>query len=318
MRAATTQGFGPNAKLVVKELSKPKPAPDEVLVEVYASSVNPKDWKLNKNASSYIPLFGGLIKPMIMGDDIAGVIVDTGNRVSGFSVGDSIYGMSMGLRTGACAEYAVIAQNCIAKKPAHLSYGEAAAIPLAALTAFQAFKIGKLKADQKLLIIGASGGVGTFAVQIAKSMGAHVTGVCSGKNVEIVNSLGADAVIDYTVRDYINEENNLDMIFDVTSHQSLSECSWIMKDDGVYVSTVGGAPAYLNLIKDKFSLSKQISKPVFVDANARDLESLSQYLELGELKPVLDSEYSLDKIDEAYARSMSGRAVGKIVINVKN
>ncbi|MBV1881693.1 MAG: NAD(P)-dependent alcohol dehydrogenase [Pseudomonadales bacterium] len=321
MKAATTQGFGTNAVLIVQDTKRPPVGPDEVLVEVYASSVNPKDWKLNFNISAFMPKLGGLITPFIIGDDLAGIVVEKGSKVTGFELGDEVYGMNMRLRTTACAEYASIGQRFIAHKPKNITFKEAASVPLAAQTALQAFQIGGLNSGDKILIVGASGGVGTFAVQIAKAMGAHVTGVCSGRNTEMVTRLGADEVIDYTTQDYLNDSasNNksFDMVLDATSYESLSSCSSLLKENGIYVTTAGNGTAHLNLIKDNLRYRKQKSKVVIVDSITQDLETLKGFIEQGLVKPVVDGEYSLENIHDAYLRSKTGRAAGKIVINIK-
>jgi len=317
MKAVMTQGFGLYSKLVVKATTRPTIRSNEVLVEVHASSVNPKDWKLNLPIYSLTPKFLKISKSMIFGDDLAGVIVEVGNKVTGFKVGDSVYGMSMHFRTGSCAEFAAIPQQCISLKPKNLGYSEAASAPLAGLTALQGLNMAGVGKDSKVLIIGASGGVGSFAVQIAKAMGAHVSGVCSGKNIELVAQLGADDVIDYTTRDYINEENNFDVVIDATSFQSLFSCSSLLKDDGVFVTTVGYANAFFKFILSKYRPGKQIAKNTQVKANPRDLEALTQYIEQGHVTPLIDGQYSLNEIGQSYARSRSGRAVGKIVINIK-
>lgn len=317
MKAATTRGFGPKAVLVIGDTDKPKVNPNEVLVEVHASSVNPKDWKLNTNISSIVPSLGIFPKLHIIGDDLSGVVVGKGTKVKHFEIGDEVYGMNMGLRTAACAEYAVINQKRICKKPSNLSYSEAASAPLAALTALQAFQLGEVKDGSKVLIIGASGGVGTFAVQIAKAMGAQVTGVCSGKNTALVKSLGADETIDYTERDFINDESDFDTVFDATAYQSLSSCSSLMNENGIYVSTGGNGTALLELVRDTIIPSTQKAKSVWVDANPSDLATLKDYFEQGKIKPIIDSEYGLEDIEQAYARSKTGRSVGKIVINIK-
>lgn len=317
MKAATTQGFGPYSSLVIKDVNKPKVGPTDVLVEVYASSINPKDWKLNQKLSSVIPPIFDLKNTHIIGDDLAGIVVDKGEQVTDFNIGDEVYGMDMNLRTAACAEYAKISQHCIAHKPASLTFNEAASVPLAALTALQAFYIGDLAEGSRLLIIGASGGVGTFAVQIANAMGAKVTGVCSGKNAELVTRLGAAEVIDYTTQNYLNEENDFDMIFDATAFEGLASCSSLLKDDGVFVTTVGHGKAFFDLFKAQLSRGKQKAKSVFVQSRTKDLETLTRFIDDGKVKPVLDSEYPLAKIDDAFARSKTGRARGKIVIDIK-
>ena len=257
MKAATTRGFGSNTRLIVAEADKPSPGPNDVLIEVYASSVNPKDWKLNTNISSMIPKVGPFAGTHIIGDDLSGVVVEVGSEVSNFEVGDEVYGMDMRLRTAACAQYAVIAQQRIGKKPQNISFTEAATVPLAALTALQAFQLGEVKKGTRLLIIGASGGVGTFAVQIGKAMGAEVVGVCSGKNAELVKQLGADSVIDYTQGDFTKGEDSFDVVFDATAFESLSSCTSLMKDDGVFISTAGHGKALFNAYRPHFGYKQQ-------------------------------------------------------------
>ena len=317
MKAAMIQGFGLYSKLVVKETIRPTIRSSEVLVEVHASSVNPKDWKLNVPIYSLTPTFFKISKSMIFGDDLAGVIAEVGDKVTGFRVGDAVYGMSMHPRTGSCADFAAIPQQCISLKPKNLGYSDAASVPLAGLTALQGLNMADVGKDSKVLIIGASGGVGSFAVQIAKAMGANVTGVCSGKNVELVRKLGADDVIDYTIRDYIHEENDFDVVLDATSFQSLFSCSSLLKDDGIFVTTVGYANSFLKYLLSKFRPGKQTAKNTQVKANRRDLETLTRYIEQGHVTPIIDGQYSLKEIGKSYARSRSGRAVGKIVINIK-
>ncbi len=318
MKAATTQGFGPNAILLTKEVSKPKIGADDVLVEVHASSVNPKDWKLNTNLSSVLPKIGPLSNLHIIGDDLAGIVVKKGANVTNFEIGDAVYGMDARLRTAACAEYACIAAKRIAHKPENISFSEAASVPLAALTALQAFYIGGVKTESKVLVIGASGGVGTFAIQIAKAMGANVTGICSGKNTGLVKSLGADNTIDYTQGDYRKGKNNFDVIFDATAFESLGSCTSLMAKNGIFISTVGHGKALLNAYRPYLSQGKKTVKPVWVESYTSDLETLKAFIETGAVKPVIDSEYSLDKIEAAYAQSKTGRSRGKVVVSIKN
>jgi 2-desacetyl-2-hydroxyethyl bacteriochlorophyllide A dehydrogenase len=318
MKAATTQGFGPGSRLVIKDVDKPRPGPGDVLVEVYASSVNPKDWKLNTNLSSLLPKVGPLAGLHIIGDDLAGVVAETGASVSGFQVGDAVYGMDMRLRTAACAEYAVIDQQRIAHKPANIAFAEAAAVPLAALTALQAFQLAKVEKGHRVLVIGASGGVGTFAVQIARAMGAEVTAVCSGRNSELVTNLGAEQVIDYTREDYIGSSDNFDMVFDVTAYESLDSCSSLLKEDGIFISTIGHPRAILGLFKARFSRGRQTAKRIAVESYTHDLETLKGYIEAGRVKPIVDSQYSLENIHDAFARSKTGRCRGKVVINIRD
>lgn len=316
MKAATTRGFGPSARLIIKDVNKPKIGADDVLVEVHASSVNPKDWKLNYNISTLVPKIGSLSSFHIIGDDLAGVVVERGSNVSNFKVGDKVYGMDMRLRTAACGEYACIATKRIAHMPNNISFNEAAAVPLAALTALQAFQIGKVSDGSKILVIGASGGVGTFAIQIAKAMGADVTGVCSGKNVELVTRLGADKVIDYTQGDFKTESNNFDLIFDATAYESLTTCASLMAEGGIFVSTAGHGKALFNAYRPHPFMGNKSAKPVWVESHTSDLEILKDFIESGAVTPVIDSIHPLANIEDAYTRNKTGRSRGKVVIQI--
>ena len=317
MKAATTKGIFADTSLVVRNTQRPKVGANDVLVEVHASSVNPKDWKLNTTISALTPKLGGLAKANIIGDDLAGVVVDKGAQVSGFAIGDEVYGMDMRLRTAACAEYAVIAQNSIAHKPKNMSFAEAASVPLAALTALQAFYLGGVEQGSKVLVIGASGGVGTFAVQIGKAMGAHITGVCSGKNSELVAGLGAEKVIDYTRCDFLQETNDYDLVFDVTAYESLSSCSSLMAEQGVFISTAGHGKALFNTYRPNFSQGAKTAKAIWVRSRTEDLDTLKTFIEGGLVKAVIDSAFTLDNIQQAYVQSKTGRSRGKVVILVK-
>jgi alcohol dehydrogenase len=316
MKSATVKGFGSTAQLIVGETVKPKPGKHDVLVEVHCSSVNPKDWKLNERITSFVPNVGKL-RPFIIGDDLSGVVVEKGSDVSNFEVGDEVYGMDMRLRTSACAEYAVIATKRIAKKPKNLSHVEVGVAPLAALTALQAFQIGKLSSGQRLLIIGASGGVGTYAVQIAKAWGAEVTGVCSYRNIDLVKSLGVDEVIDYTKENFLERKDNFDMIFDATSYESAKSCASLMKEGGVFVTTFGQTKGLVSAMVSKALPVKHKTKSVTVESYTRDLDELRELFEAGKLKSIIDSEFSFEEIDQAYQRNKSGRAKGKIAIKIK-
>jgi len=315
MKAVMTSGWGLSAKLVVEESKAPtRIGANDVLVQVHAASVNPKDWKLNYHlAVLATPLMIKKVSP-IFGDDLAGTVIAAGRNVTDFAVGDAVYGMDMRLRTASLAEQARIDQRRIAKKPASLSFSEAAAMPLAALTALQGLRKGKAKAGSRVLIIGASGGVGCFAVQIAKAIGAHVTGVCSGRNSEFVSSLGADAVIDYTLGDYRQQAKPFDLVFDVTSYETPLTCSKLMGKGGYFISTGGdgrsmlGTPLYRLLGKN--------AGTVVVESYRSDLEELTALVESGQLKPIIDSQFPLSQSEQAYARSRTGRSRGKVVINI--
>ena len=317
MKAIVTSGMGRHTPLVVREVPRPTPGPNDLLVAVHASSVNPKDWKLNRNIAAVIPSLGGPLRTNLFGDDLSGIVVEKGRNVAGFEIGDAVYGMDMRLRTNACAEFAIIDQRRVALKPANLSHEQAAAVPLAAQTAVQAFRKANVGAGTRLLIIGASGGVGTFAVQIGKALGAEVTGVCSSRNVDMVRKLGADAVIDYTAENYLTREADFDVVFDATSHESPDSCEGLLKPGGIFVSTGGYAHAYLNVARRKLLRRAVQAKLVVVESWQQDLETLTQWIEAGRVTPVIDSLYPMAALDEAYQHSKTGRARGKIVIQVE-
>ena len=314
MKAATVKGYGSTAKVVVKDKSRPAPGKNDVLVEVHCSSVNPKDWKLNKRITALIPDVG--IRPFIIGDDLSGVVVEKGSEVTEFDVGDEVYGMDMRLRTSACADYASIATSRIARKPANISHCEAGVAPLAALTALQAFKVADLERGQRILIIGASGGVGTYAVQIAKALGAEVTAVCSYRNIDLVKSLGADHLIDYTKNDFTNNEDRFDVIFDATSYESAKSCASLMQQGGLFVTTFGQSKGLSSAIISRLFPVQHRTLSVTVESNTDDLNELTELFEKRALVTVVDSEFAFEDIDEAYQRSMTGRAKGKIAINI--
>lgn len=315
MKAITTQGWGPNATLTVKDFPEPSQLGDEdVLVQVSAASVNPKDWKLNYNASRLAtPLLATRLPPLF-GDDLAGTVIAKGRAVHHFEIGDEVYGMDMRPRTASLAEKARISQHRVAKKPQTLTFHQAAAMPLAALTALQGLRQGQGGKGKSVLIIGASGGVGTFAVQLAKHMGMHVTGVCSSRNTAFVAELGADAVIDYTAGDYRNNAGQFDLIFDVTSYESPLTCRALLAPGGHFISTGGsgrtmfGTPFYRVLGLN--------AGTVIVESYRQDLDTLAHLVEQGELMPIIDSVYALQDSQQAYQRNRSGRCRGKVVIDI--
>lgn len=218
MKAMVIRGYGAVDVLKYEEVEKPNIKPDQLLVKVHASSVNPIDWKTRKGMLSILT---GNKFPLILGFDVAGEVVEVGSQVTRFQVGDAIYG-STSFPGGAYAEFAAIPEKLAAIKPANMNYQQAATVPLAALTALQALRnLGNIKSGQKVLVNGASGGVGIFAVQIAKVLGAEVTGVCSTRNLDFVRSLNADLVIDYTQADFTNGNVQYDIIFDVVAKKNI-------------------------------------------------------------------------------------------------
>ncbi|OUY08098.1 NAD(P)-dependent alcohol dehydrogenase [Acinetobacter populi] len=314
MEAITTKGWGLNAKLSLAQVKSPHLSDDDVLVEVHAASVNPKDWKLNYHLSVLLTPVTTKFLPPLFGDDLAGIVVSKGKNVSQFDLGDRVYGMDMRLRTASLAEYTSINQGRITHIPEHLSFQEAACVPLAAQTALQGLRKGGAKAGSSVLIIGASGGVGTFAVQIAKALGCQVTAVCSTRNIELVKSLGADEIIDYTLGDFRASAGTFDLVFDVTSHETAKSCKKLRGDNGYFISTGGNATAVLGTF---FHRAKHTAL-IKVESYKEDLDQISQWIAASQVKVIIDSIYPLVDSQAAYERSRSGRSQGKIVIQIKS
>jgi len=318
MLAAQAQGYGLRATIKPKTVSRPQVRPHEVLVEVYASSVNPKDWKLNFPTFAFLPKWVLGKNNITFGDDLSGVIVAVGHRVNQFKVGDAVYGMSMNLRTGSCAQYCVIAETKIALKPKNLTHEQAAVVPLAALSALQMLHKARLKPRQKILIIGASGGVGSFATQLATAMGGIVTGVCSGRHVSLVKALGATQVFDYTQDNYLNTSDAFDIILDTASHQNLIRCRQLLKKGGRYVSSFGNAQSMLSTFLSKIMIRNKRALGLMVHSSTKDLNTLREYIEQSQVKPIIGKTYPLSALDDAYKESRYGKNTGKIGIKIKD
>jgi NADPH:quinone reductase-like Zn-dependent oxidoreductase len=315
MRAVVIDRYGGREVLQVREVPKPRPVAGEILVRVRACSINPVDWKIRN----------GLLKPLlprsfphILGSDIAGEVEEIGSEVAHFRAGDEVYAMVPATRGGGYAEYVAVSASHAARKPAPLSFEEAAAIPLAALTALQALRDkGKLKAGQSVLINGAAGGVGSFAVQIAKALGAKVTGVCGPDTNQLVLGLGANKVINYRNQDFTRTPERYDIVFDAVANRSFAECARIMTPRGRYVTTLPSASLVLwSAILPIANLVGYLKRAriILVRAGGRDLEFLKSLAENGQLRPVIDRVYSLEQIQEAHAYSESGHVHGKIVL----
>ncbi|RCJ29036.1 zinc-binding alcohol dehydrogenase [Nostoc minutum NIES-26] len=314
MKAVVIRGYGPAEVLQYEDVEQPQIKPDQLLIKIHASSVNGIDWKIRKGMMKFIT---GNKFPKILGFDLAGEVVEVGSGVTRFKPGDSVYG-STNFPGGAYAEYAAVPENLVALKPTNLSYEEAATVPLVALTALQALRNqGNIQSGQAVLINGASGGVGSFAVQIAKALGAEVTGVCSTKNLDLVKSLGADRVIDYKQQDFTQDTAKYDIIFDAVGKRSLSATKKVLKPKGIYVTTLP-SPEVLVQAALTALLPGQKAKLVFEKANAEDLDYLKKLIEAGKIRTVIDRTYPLQELAAAHAYSESERAVGKIAIAIAN
>ncbi|MTJ10006.1 MULTISPECIES: NAD(P)-dependent alcohol dehydrogenase [unclassified Anabaena] len=312
MKAVVIHRYGSPEVLQYEEVEQPKIKPEQLLVKVHASSVNPIDWKTRKGMLSILT---GNKFPLILGFDVAGEVVEVGSQVTRFQVGDAIYG-STNFPGGAYAEFAVVPENLAAPKPTNLTYEEAATVPLAALTALQALRdLGNLKSGQSVLINGASGGVGVFAVQIAKALGAEVTGVCSAKNLDLVKSLNADLVIDYTIQDFTEGNVQYDIIFDVVAKREFSECRKVLKPNGVFISTLPTPDVILQIILTAVFPGQKV-KFVLERPNSQDLLYLQKLIETGKMRTVVDRTYPLQELIAAHQYSESERAMGKIAIAV--
>ena len=314
MRAAVIDAFGSSANLAVRDIPKPEITPDQILVEVHAASVNPIDWKIREGmmAARYGDEF-----PMVLGLDVSGVVAEIGDKVDTFAVGDAVYARSDNGPGRCYAEYVALNPGTVAAKPAQLSHVEAAAMPLAALTPLYGLRdCAQIKSGDRVLLVGASGGVGVYATQLAKNFGAHVTAVCSGKNADLVRALGADAVIDYTTEDVLRESASYDIIYDGIGSLDLEAAKASLRNGGVYLTLVP-VPGIDFFIPGQ--TQRESGKGYFVawTPYAKDLEFLSGWVREGKMKPVIDSEYPLEKIRDAHERSETLHAVGKIVIRVR-
>ena len=289
---------------------------NQALIRVLATSINAGDYFTMRGSPWAARLSVGFPKPKnhILGWDVAGIVESVDKERTHLKVGDEVFGCT--IRT--FAEYVAADENVIAFKPANLSYEEAAAIPSAALTALQELReIGKIKADHHVLINGASGGVGTFAVQIAKAFGANVTGVCSTKNVEMVRSIGADHVIDYTRDDFTQAGRQYDLILDNVGNRSFSDCRRILKPDGLIIPNTGHAGmGYVIKAVARSLFMRQQGGMRVTQANHKDLNLLKELVESGKVKPVIDRTYTLEKIPEALGYAEQGHVKGKVTVTV--
>jgi len=322
MKAIVYTEYGSPDVLEFKEVVKPTPKNDEVLVKVYAVSANAADLHLLRADPFLVRLSSGFLKPKhtILGSDIAGRVEAIGSNVKEFKLGDEVFGDISAGGWGGFAEYVCAREDALVLKPANLSFEEAAAVPMAAVTALQGLRSkGGIQPGQKVLINGASGGVGMFAVQIAKALGAEVTGVCSTRNVDIVRSIGADHVIDYTKEDFTQNGHRYDLILAANGYHSISDYRRVLTPKGTYVMT-GGAMAQLSEVMLKgpwISMTgSQKMGNLLAKPNKNDLAFVKGLLEAGKVKPVIDRCYPLNQAADAIRYLENGHAQGKVVITV--
>ncbi len=327
MKAAVYTRYGSPDVVEIREIEKPSPKDNEVLIKIRAASVNPLDWHFMRGEPYVVRLMTGLRKPKItrLGVDVAGQVEAVGQSVTQFKAGDEVFGACR----GAFAEYGCTAESSLALKPRNMTFEEAGAVSVAGRTALQGLRLGglgdkgQMQPGVKVLINGAAGGVGTFAVQIAKAFGADVTGVCSTRNVEMVRSLGADRVVDYTQEDFTKSGQRYDILFDCFANHSLLACRRVLNPKGRYVAAGGPSGRWV------FGLGRVIAGPLLssllsqkfatflAQSRKEDLCILGDFMEAGKVTPVVDRRYRLSEVPEAIRYLEEGHARGKVVITLE-
>ncbi len=322
MKAIVYTQYGSPDVLQLKEVEQPAPRENEVLVKVHAASVNAADWHLLTADIFLVRLNAGLLKPKrtVLGSDIAGRVEAVGRNAKQFQPGDAVFGNVFAQQSGSFAEYVIAPESALALKPANLSFDEAAAVPLAAITALQGFRDrGHVQPGQKVLINGASGGVGTFAVQIAKYFGAEVTAVCSTRNMDIARTLGTDHVIDYTKEDFTRNGQQYDLIVAVNGYHPISAYRRALTPKGTYVMVGGTKTQIFQALILGSLMSRRDGQQLgalTLRPNPQDLPLLTELLETGKAVPIIDRRYPLREVPDALRYFGTGHARGKIVITV--
>jgi NADPH:quinone reductase-like Zn-dependent oxidoreductase len=327
MKAIVQSRYGPPREvLALEDVAEPAVGDDDVLVRVHAAAVNPADWHLIRGDPYIARLSFGLRGPRdsVPGCDLAGRVEAIGSAVTAFTPGDEVFGSPFVRGLGAFAERASVPHDVLAKKPANLSFEHSAALPVAALTALQGLRDhGQVGPGHRVLIVGASGGVGSFAVQIAGSLGAEVTGVCSTRNVDVVRSLGADHVIDYTREDFAEGAARYDLVFQLAGTRSPSECRRALTPKGTLLLSSGESSGHvvgpLGRVVKARALSPFVGQKMVsftVKPNTRDLQSVRTLVESGDVSPVIDRSYPLAEVPEAIGYLEEGHARGKVVVDV--
>ncbi len=325
MKAAVYSRYGPPDVVQIKDVETPVPNDNEALIKVRAASVNPADWRLMRGSPYIVRMLFGLRKPSTTqpgrpGVDVAGQVEAVGGNVTRFKPGDEVFGACR----GAFAEYACVSESKLAMKPYNVTFEQAASVPVAALTALQGLRDkGHIQPGQKVLINGAAGGVGTFAVQIAKWFGAEVTGVCSTKNVEMVRAIGADHVIDYTQEDFTRNAQRYDLILDNVGNHSLSACRRVLNPKGIFVIAGGPKKGWIILLRGlkALVLSRFVSHRMLLfiaRINTTDLTTMGELMEAEKVTPVIDRRYRLSAVPEAIRYLEEGHARGKVIITMEH
>ncbi|MGG4495049.1 NAD(P)-dependent alcohol dehydrogenase [Brevibacillus reuszeri] len=320
MKAIVYERYGPPDVLLLQDVTKPLPKDDEILIKVYAATVAAGDWRLRKADPFLARLFNGLWRPRrikILGFELAGVVESTGSGVTQFKAGDAVYA-ACGMGFGAYAEYRCLPENgSVTLKPTNMTFAEAAAVPVGAFTALQFLRKGNIQRSRRVLVYGASGSVGTYAVQLAKHFGAEVTGVCSTSNLELVRSLGADRVIDYTEENFADDATAYDIIFDTVGKSPFMACVERLTPNGYYLRAVHFSPLsvvrglWINLTSGKKVIGGTMR------GNAEDLRFLKGLIEAGRLRSIIDRVYPLEQAAEAHRYVEQGHKKGNVVLTVQ-
>jgi len=327
MKAAVRDRYGPPDVVEIREVDRPVPVRDQVLVRVHAASVNRADLDNLYPRWQFLRLFLGLRTPRIrrVGSDVAGVVEAVGSAVTRFRPGDEVFGDLFTFGQGAFAEYVCAPEKAFASMPSGMSFEEAAAMPHSAILALQGLRLRNGRTvgpGDKVLIVGASGNVGPFAVQVAKARGAEVTGVASSGKLDFVRSLGADHTIDYTMGDYTRTGERYDWIVDVEAHRSVLQWRHALRPNGVYAALGGSAGWFLQALLQGPAVSIATGKRMglmlwWKPFNADDVETMKELMAAGKLKPIIDRRFALDEVVEALRHVDEGRAKGKVVITVR-
>ncbi|HZT69323.1 MAG TPA: NAD(P)-dependent alcohol dehydrogenase [Terriglobia bacterium] len=321
MKAIVRETYGPPDVLRLDDVPQPTHGDDGVLVRVHAASANAGDWHLLRGTPLPFRLVAGLIKPKynVIGNDIAGTVEAVGRNVTQFKRGDEVFGEVSRCGFGAYAEYAVARENALALKPVNLSFEEAASVPTSGCTALQGLRKGKIQSGHKVLIHGAAGGVGTFAVQIAKALGAEVTGVCSAKNGEMIRSIGADQVLDYTRVDFASSAKKFDLILAANGDRSIWDYRRTLTSTGRYVMSGGSNRQFSDalFLGPLLSIGGQKLGCLLARPNQSDLLVLKDLVETGNVRPVIERCYELSEVPEAIRYLETGHAGGKLVVAIR-
>jgi len=317
MKAVIYEKYGSPEVLELREIDKPSVVDDEILVKIHAASIQQTDIRFRTGTPFLARVLAGLLKPknQILGCDYSGIIEATGKNINEYNVGDEVYGQ-LDARTGTHAEYISVSTKEVSPKPKNLTFVEAASVGVAGTIALQCLRDhGKIQQGQKVLINGASGGIGTFAVQIAKSFDTEVTGVCSTTNLEMVKSIGADHVIDYTKEDFTERVDEYDIIFDAVRKNTFANCKNALTSKGIYVTTEFGPTIMLQMKMNSNPNGKRMVG-MLMKVDMEDLAFLSELIEAGKIKPVIDRTYPLEEIADAHRYVEKGHAKGKVIIEI--